>query len=152
MIKIDFSMKPCVWPLLTTFWSRVVIISGNISCSKITQMNLSDNFPSIDGSEVHFPMKHCVWPLLTTFWSRVVIIRRNISYSKITQMNLSCNFPSIDGSEVHFSIKYYFWPYLTRCWSSLVTWSDQWKPFHWIRRIGINYTRSYEVINNVWNV
>ena len=130
-------MKPCVWPLLTTFWSWVVIIRRNIWYPKITQLNLSCNFPSIDGSEVHFPMKSCVWPLLTTFWSLVVILRRNISYPKITQMNLWDNFPSIDGSKVHFSKKHYFWPYLTRCWSSLVTWSDQWKPFHWIRRYRI---------------
>ena len=110
----------------------------NKSDSKIIQMNLSGNFPSIDGSEVHFSIKSCGRPLLTTFWSWVVISRRKITYLKITQMNWSCNFLSIDGSEVHFSIIHYFWPYLTRCWSSLVTWSDQWNPFHWIRRIRIN--------------
>ena len=44
----------------------------NKSDSKIIQMNLSGNFPSIDGSEVHFSSKSNFRPFLTTYWSKVV--------------------------------------------------------------------------------
>ena len=96
---------------LTTF-EHLLVISGHhrrkITYLKLTQMNLSCNFLSIDGSEVHFFYKT---PSLTTHDHLLVMSghhRRNITYFKVTQMNLSRNFLSIDGSEVHFSIKHYF--------------------------------------------
>ena len=70
--KVQFSITPCVWPLLITFWSLLVIKRSNISYSKMTQINLSGNFPSIDGSEVQFSIKQYFWPYLTRWWSSLV--------------------------------------------------------------------------------